>query len=298
MSTVTAQHFVPSVGLNRYYSAYTTPRPESYVEDYTNNLASPRGGQDGGGFYRAVRGGAETGWDFSSRWIGGDETGSRANISLIDTTNVIPVDLNVYLFSMEKNLAYLATHGGVKAGERGGDGGAEGVSQKYLQYSQGRASAIQKVLYDPQQGVWRDFNLTSNAWVEVDTSADGEVGGAYYHAAQFLPLWFQAFPSDVNVTDITSTVLQTFSNSGLVQEGGVLTSTLATEQQWDSPNAWPPLVLQTIEGLGRMDDEQAKGSAVSFVWQVYTFCLVQHPTIPFFITASLTFSRCINSTCL
>ncbi|RYG63898.1 hypothetical protein EON64_15055 [archaeon] len=46
MSSVTSNHFVPSLGLNRYYSAYTTPRPESYVEDYTNNLSSPRGGQD------------------------------------------------------------------------------------------------------------------------------------------------------------------------------------------------------------------------------------------------------------
>eukprot|EP01031_Cornospumella_fuschlensis_P032712 gene32712-39547_t len=263
MSTVTSNHFLPSLGLNRHYSAYTTPRPESFVEDYTNNLASPRDGEDGGGFYRAIRGGAETGWDFSSRWIGGDEEGNRANISYIDTTNVVPVDLNVYLFNMEKNLAYLSKEGGVKNGERSAEGGADGVSQRYLQCAEGRASAIHKVLYDPQLGVWRDFNLTSNAWVEVQGGAEGEVGGKYFHAAQFLPLWFQTFPSDMNTSDITAQVLQTFSNSGLVQEGGVLTSTLTTGQQWDAPNAWPPLVLLTIEGLARMDDEQAKESAAT-----------------------------------
>jgi len=53
-----------SYTLNRYYSNGTTPRPESYLEDVTNG--------DSKSFWRNVRTGAETGWDFSSRWIGGD----------------------------------------------------------------------------------------------------------------------------------------------------------------------------------------------------------------------------------
>lgn len=50
--------------LNRYHSNGTTPRPESYVEDSEDG--------DTATFWRNVRTGAETGWDFSSRWIGGD----------------------------------------------------------------------------------------------------------------------------------------------------------------------------------------------------------------------------------
>lgn len=41
-------------------------------------------------------------------------------------------------------------------------------------------------------------------------------------------------------------------DSDLLQPGGLLTTTAMTGQQWDSPNAWPPLVLLLIEGLLKM----------------------------------------------
>lgn len=60
--------------LNQYHSNGTTPRPESYLED---TLAG-----NGSIFWNNVRSGAETGWDFSSRWIGAPHT----NMSDITTT--------------------------------------------------------------------------------------------------------------------------------------------------------------------------------------------------------------------
>jgi alpha,alpha-trehalase len=53
-----------SFTLNKYHSSGTTPRPESYKEDSEDG--------DTATFWNNVRTGAETGWDFSSRWIGGD----------------------------------------------------------------------------------------------------------------------------------------------------------------------------------------------------------------------------------
>ena len=38
-------------------------------------------------------------------------------------------------------------------------------------------------------------------------------------------------------------------SSGLIRHGGVATSLVDSEQQWDFPNAWPPLVHMGIEGL-------------------------------------------------
>lgn len=47
-------------------------------------------------------------------------------------------------------------------------------------------------------------------------------------------------------------IVISFFQSGLIQPGGILTTlTDDTGQQWDSPNAWAPLVLMTIEGLIR-----------------------------------------------
>lgn len=62
---------------------------------------------------------------------------------------------------------------------------------------------------------------------------------------------------------------QSLENSGLVQPGGVLTTdTLGSGQQWDAPNAWPPLVLLTIEGLRKQTDNDAQRLAVRIVSRV------------------------------
>lgn len=42
----------------------------------------------------------------------------------------------------------------------------------------------------------------------------------------------------------------------------MLTTTLRSGQQWDSPNAWPPLVDLTIEGLARLNVPAAAALAV------------------------------------
>lgn len=86
--------------LNRYHSNASSPRPESYYEDYENSLQNIRDNATVDQFYRDTRAGAESGWDFSSRWIEG-----LTNLSYITTSNIIPVELNAILYKMELNLA-------------------------------------------------------------------------------------------------------------------------------------------------------------------------------------------------
>jgi alpha,alpha-trehalase len=50
--------------------------------------------------------------------------------------------------------------------------------------------------------------------------------------------------------------------SDLIQAAGVLTTKIESGQQWDSPNAWPPLVLLTVEGLRRLAISDASDLAV------------------------------------
>ena len=47
--------------------------------------------------YRDVRAAAESGWDFSSRWFADGKT-----LETIDTTEIIPIDLNSLLFGLEE----------------------------------------------------------------------------------------------------------------------------------------------------------------------------------------------------
>lgn len=47
----------------------------------------------------------------------------------------------------------------------------------------------------------------------------------------------------------------------MVNEGGLPTTTLHSGEQWDYPNAWPPLQHMVIMGLDSTGDEYAKDLA-------------------------------------
>src|SRR2546426_3724021 len=53
--------------LNRYWDDRAEPRPESYHQDYELGQTLPEAQREA--FYRNVRATAESGWDFSSRWL-------------------------------------------------------------------------------------------------------------------------------------------------------------------------------------------------------------------------------------
>ena len=91
--------------LNRYWDDSDAPRDKSYREDVALAEATPR---EPGQTYREIRAGAESGWDFSSRWFADSRT-----LGSIDTTEIIPIDLNALLFGLEN---------AIRAGcERAGD---------------------------------------------------------------------------------------------------------------------------------------------------------------------------------
>src|SRR5215470_5818053 len=97
--------------LNRYWDDSDSPRDESYREDVETARASHRPAAE---VYRDLRAGAESGWDFSSRWLADSRT-----LATIRTTALAPVDLNSVLFHLETTLAkaYALSHDPEKAAE-------------------------------------------------------------------------------------------------------------------------------------------------------------------------------------
>ena len=83
--------------LNRYFDTEPTPRPESYREDIET---AEHIGADKSQFYQHVRAACESGWDFSSRWLANPNS-----LASIRTTEIIPVDLNALLVTLEQTLA-------------------------------------------------------------------------------------------------------------------------------------------------------------------------------------------------
>ncbi|CAF2872567.1 unnamed protein product [Rotaria sp. Silwood2] len=78
--------------LNRYYDdLHTRPRPEAYRED--REISNKKNNTD---IYVHLRAAAESGWDFSSRWMEDEK-----DLSTIITTHILPVDLNCLLYHLE-----------------------------------------------------------------------------------------------------------------------------------------------------------------------------------------------------
>ena len=85
-------HLEDGVTLNRYWDEENTPRPESYRHDAELLELSGRDSS----LFRDIRSAAESGWDFSTRWFA-----DVKNMRTIQTTNLLPVDLNCLLYKVE-----------------------------------------------------------------------------------------------------------------------------------------------------------------------------------------------------
>jgi len=79
--------------MNRYWDDFAQPRPESFKEDVHAAHESDRSADI---VYRDLRARAESGWDYSCRWLT-----SSNQLSTIETTSIIPVDLNSLLYHLE-----------------------------------------------------------------------------------------------------------------------------------------------------------------------------------------------------
>ena len=229
--------------LSRYVVAHDTthsvPRPESYREDIETAVRA--GFPDVASFgaralFSEIAAAAESGWDFSSRWMGADRS-----LSTAQTSRVIPVDLNAMLVVAERSLARIARL----------VGRADDAAQ-YEAAAAARARAIDMLLWDAPSAQWRDLVAT------VPAGAGSGVGGAWATrdvshavgavASNYVPLWAGAAGTDAARV---RAIADSLSASGLVAAGGVLTSSVHSGEQWDFPNAWAPVQSFIIEGLER-----------------------------------------------
>jgi alpha,alpha-trehalase len=160
--------------LNRYTSMEPSPRPESYYEDTetAERLTETNPSATAAPLYRSLRAGAETGWDFSSRWIAGTDKG---DLTHINTSTIIPVELNSYLYRMERHLARFGALINTSAA----------TVSSYYAAADRRYEAVERVLWNPDaldgQGLWCDYNLTSLTWEQVDPES--------LSISQWIPMW-------------------------------------------------------------------------------------------------------------
>ncbi|GAB3717999.1 alpha,alpha-trehalase [Spirosoma flavus] len=199
------------VYLNRYFDDNQTPRPESYRED----VQLARSAKNPQVVYRHLRAAAESGWDFSSRWL---KDGKR--LRTIHTTDFIPVDLNALLVNLEQTLADAYRLKGNVA-----------LSKEYDQLAQQRRSAIQRYCWNPKNGFFFDYDFVAQKPSSV------------YSLAGVYPL-FVKIATSAQAVAVARKLEQSFLKSG-----GLATTLIRTGEQWDAPNGWAPLQWIAIQGL-------------------------------------------------
>jgi alpha,alpha-trehalase len=216
--------------LNRYWDDKDTPRDESYRQDVEVARQSGRPAQV---VYRDLRAAAESGWDFSSRWFADGQ-----NPITIDTTEIIPIDLNSLLYGLES-----AIHSGC---EHQGD---TACAKDFAHRAEARRKAIDRYLWDGTRGAYFDYGWTQKTPI------------TRISAATLYPLFF-GLASESQAAGVARTVTRE-----LLQPGGVVTTPLRTGQQWDEPNGWAPIQWVAIEGL-RRTGQPALAEAIACRWLV------------------------------
>jgi alpha,alpha-trehalase len=86
--------------------------------------------------------------------------------------------------------------------------------------------------------------------------------------SNYYPLWaggFRGADASVDLPKRLDRIVQSLKDSGLIQVAGVQTTTLKTTQQWDAPNAWPPLQDILIEGLLKVETNSSRALAKELV---------------------------------
>jgi len=205
--------------LNRYWDDRSDPRPESFRPDNEVGQTLPEARREG--FYRNVRATAESGWDFSSRWMR-----DPSDLRTLETTDLVPVDLNSLLYHAERMIAALRAFRG-----RAGDAA---VAQRFAAAAETRRRALLAAAYDSADGFFYDVR-----WKRGERVTDRPT------LAAAAPLYFGL------ATPEQGRAVAARLERDFLKPGGFVTTLIVTGQQWDAPNGWPPLEWLTIEGVRR-----------------------------------------------
>ncbi|MEP7278493.1 MAG: alpha,alpha-trehalase TreA [Bacteroidota bacterium] len=210
--------------LNRYWDELDIPRQEAYYEDQL--LSSKFGTEKAKKINRDLRATAASGWDFSSRWFA-----DKRNIASIQTTNIVPVDLNCLLYKLELVIAR------AKLLQRD----YNGVSF-YRKKALDRLNAIDRYCWNKNISFYTDYDFVTQKQSGMVTPA-----GMY-------PFCF--FDQKLDYMSLLARRVGKIIKAKLLKEGGIVTTENNTGQQWDAPNGWAPLQWMTVWGLDRCGQKE------------------------------------------
>jgi alpha,alpha-trehalase len=177
-------------------------------------------------FYQGDRSMRESGFDVSNRF----------GAFNIDVLHYVPVCLNALLYQMEQDTAQI-----YEILEQP-DRVTEWHHRAYY-----RQQRLDRYLWDEETGLYFDYNFRTCQRRH------------YEFATTFYPLWAR-LASPHQAQRVVANL------SKFEAEGGILTSTHQTGNQWDTPFGWAPLQLMAVQGLHNYGyDQECQRIAQKFV---------------------------------
>lgn len=149
-----------------------------------------------------------------------------SDLRTLETTDLVPVDLNSLLYHLESTVAAFRRHRG-----RLGDAA---VAVRFSDAAQARKRALLAAAYDTEEGFFFDVRWRTGVRViDRPTLAAAE------------PLYFGLATAEQGMA-VAARLERDF-----LKPGGFVTTNIASGQQWDAPNGWPPLQWIVMEGVRR-----------------------------------------------
>ncbi|KRX02682.1 Six-hairpin glycosidase-like protein [Pseudocohnilembus persalinus] len=236
--------------MNFYTSNLTSPRPESYRQDYELHLQNPQ--RDEKTLYKNLGAGAESGWDYSSRWFQDGE-----NLGTINLLTIIPVDLNANMLKNEEILGQFAKNLGKQ------------LDQQYFEsLHQKRYKAINSLLFNEDKKQWQDYFYES-----------GQNQQRFYASNYVQLINLKTGISDGELNPILTYLQENYVDKYV---GGIPASEKITGQQWDLPNAWAPSQYYILEGLWKQPQNlkaQQLAKQISQNFLKNAFCSYYNPDL-------------------
>ncbi|KAH9831342.1 trehalase-domain-containing protein, partial [Rhodofomes roseus] len=256
---------VTSPYTNQTYTMYhysvtnSAPRPESYIDDYATAFdptLPSLNETERSALYAELASGAETGWDYSSRFaaqpFAGGTNNTNPTLRSLQVREHIPVDLNSILYKAHTLLVDMYTSTGNSTG-----------AAAHLATATALRAGILDLHWDAEKLAFYDYNLTAGARNSI------------YSMATFYPLWNGIVPDEVLGSEENAFGL--FAGVNLVMNrynGSLPVTFLETGLQWDSPNAWPPHQFIVLEALSALPSNLTSGALPTPASNESTYALV------------------------
>ncbi|TFY63827.1 hypothetical protein EVJ58_g3018 [Rhodofomes roseus] len=178
---VTSPYTNQTYTMYRYSVTNSAPRPESYIDDYATAFdptLPSLNETERSALYAELASGAETGWDYSSRFaaqpFAGGTNNTNPTLRSLQVREHIPVDLNSILYKAHTLLVDMYTSTGNSTG-----------AAAHLATATALRAGILDLHWDAEKLAFYDYNLTAGARNSI------------YSMATFYPLWNGIVPDEV-----------------------------------------------------------------------------------------------------